>query len=60
LSPQRISCSKCGELLYAGIELETPMETIQRYNGYCPKCGNKLGFAIEKLKIQPQVAPPPQ
>jgi len=46
-------------MLYTGIELETPMETIQRFNGYCPKCGNKLGFTIEKLKIQPQVAPPP-
>jgi len=60
LSPQRIICSKCGDLLYTGLELETPSETIQRNGGYCPKCGKKLGFTIETLKIGPQTAPPPQ
>jgi RNase P subunit RPR2 len=60
LSPQRITCAKCGEPLYTGIELETPIETIQRLGGYCPKCGKKLGFAIENLKIQPQTSPPPR
>ncbi|OLB46571.1 hypothetical protein AUH73_00785 [archaeon 13_1_40CM_4_53_4] len=60
MSPQRIICAKCGEPLYTGIELETPSETIQRLGGYCPKCGKKLGFAIENLKIQPQSTPPTQ
>ncbi|HYU55698.1 MAG TPA: hypothetical protein VEL52_05695 [Candidatus Bathyarchaeia archaeon] len=60
MSPQRIICSKCGDLLYTGLELETPSEIIQRNGGYCPKCGKKLGFTIETLKIGPQTAPPTQ
>jgi DNA-directed RNA polymerase subunit RPC12/RpoP len=51
-------CRKCGELLYTGQELETPSEIIQRNGGYCPRCGSKLGFDIENLKIIPQVAVP--
>src|SRR2546425_11257104 len=51
LCPQRILCSKCGELLYTGLELETPGEIIQRNGGHCPKCGKKLGFDTENLKI---------
>ncbi len=39
--------------------METPSETIQRLGGYCPKCGKKLGFAIENLKIHPQTTTPP-
>lgn len=53
LSPQKILCSKCGEPLYTGFELETPSEIVQRNGGYCPKCGKKLGFEIESLKITP-------
>jgi ribosomal protein S27AE len=56
LSPQKILCSKCGESLYSGFELETPNETIQRNAGYCPKCGKKLGFETEALKITPVVS----
>jgi len=56
--PQKIQCSKCGEVLYTGIELETPSETIQRNGGYCPKCGKKLGFEIETLKIGPATSTP--
>jgi len=51
LLPQRIFCSKCSEPLYAGLELETPVEVIQRNGGYCPKCGKKLSFEVENLKI---------
>src|SRR5712692_8644631 len=58
LCPQRILCSKCGELLYSGLELETPGEIIQRNGGYCPKCGKKLGFDTENLKIIPQTPVP--
>ncbi|HZD13135.1 MAG TPA: hypothetical protein VE177_06425 [Candidatus Binatus sp.] len=49
--PQRIFCSKCSEMLYTGIELETPSEVIQRNGGYCPKCGKKLSFEVDNLKI---------
>ncbi|HEY4657125.1 MAG TPA: hypothetical protein VIH34_01410 [Candidatus Bathyarchaeia archaeon] len=59
MSPQRIQCSKCGEILYTGLELETPSEIIQRNGGYCPKCGKKLGFETENLKIAPSVPGPP-
>jgi hypothetical protein len=58
LCPQRILCSKCGELLYTGLELETPGEIIQRNGGYCPKCGKKLGFDTENLKIIPETPIP--
>ncbi len=57
--PQRILCAKCGELLYTGIELETPSEVIQRHGGYCPKCGKRLGFEMDSLKIVPAAAEPP-
>ena len=62
MSPQKILCSKCGEPLYQGLELETPSETIQRNTGYCPKCGKKLSFETETLKITPVSGPwpPPQ
>ncbi|HET7405041.1 MAG TPA: hypothetical protein VFJ63_02900 [Candidatus Bathyarchaeia archaeon] len=46
-------------MLYSGLELETPSEIIQRNGGYCPKCGNKLNFTIEALKIHPQAATTP-
>lgn len=46
-------CSKCGEPLYTGLELETPSEIVQRNGGYCPKCGKKLAFETESLKIIP-------
>ena len=57
--PQKIFCAKCGELLYTGLELETPSEIIQRHGGYCPKCGKKLGFETESLKIGSAAALPP-
>ena len=59
MSPQRIICAKCGEMLYTGLELETPSEIVQRNGGYCPKCGKKLGFETENLKIVPAVPEPP-
>ena len=46
-------------MLYTGLELETPTEIIQRNGGYCPKCGKKLGFETDNLKIAPVVPEPP-
>lgn len=51
--PQRIYCNNCGHELYVGLELESPLETIHRHGGFCPRCGNKLGFDIESIKITP-------
>jgi hypothetical protein len=48
--PQRVFCHACGATLYDGLELESPTEIIQRYNGTCPKC---LSFEPEAVKIIP-------
>jgi RNase P subunit RPR2 len=54
LLPQRIICKRCGSSLYEGIELESPADVIQRYNGICPNCGNKLEFNYENIRIIPK------
>jgi RNase P subunit RPR2 len=51
--PQRVFCDACGATLYDGLELESPTEIIQRYNGICPKCQKKLSFEPETVKILP-------
>ncbi|MCJ7455479.1 hypothetical protein MUP07_01885 [Candidatus Bathyarchaeota archaeon] len=51
--PQRVFCHACGATLYDGVELESPTEIIQRYNGACPKCQRKLSFEPETVKILP-------
>jgi DNA-directed RNA polymerase subunit M/transcription elongation factor TFIIS len=55
--PQKIFCNECGSILYHGLELETPLEIIQRHNGVCPQCKRKLDFETEKLKIIPYEEP---
>src|SRR2546430_13900443 len=64
LSPQRIICSKCGDLLYTGLELETPSEIIQRNGGgRAPAC-KKTRVSTESpekrppTKTHPQKTPP--
>src|SRR5256886_8276250 len=59
LSPQRIICSKCGDLLYTGLELETPSEIIQRNGGDRPHLGKKNRVTIQNMEIGPRTAPPP-
>jgi DNA-directed RNA polymerase subunit RPC12/RpoP len=51
--PQYVTCRNCGQLLYKGIELRPPDEIIQQNGGYCPKCGKKLIFRMEDVKIIP-------
>jgi hypothetical protein len=51
--PQKIVCAVCGSILYHGLELESPVEIIQRHNGVCPQCKRQLEFETEKLKIAP-------
>lgn len=51
--PQRVFCHTCGATLYDGLELESPTEIIQRYNGICPKCQKRLSFEPETVKIIP-------
>ncbi|MEM2922342.1 MAG: hypothetical protein QXF26_08525 [Candidatus Bathyarchaeia archaeon] len=49
--PQRILCSACKTILYEGLELEPPIEIIQRNNGFCPKCGKKLDYDSNSLRF---------
>jgi rubredoxin len=51
--PQKIVCQECGATLYDDFELESPVEIMQRYNGYCPKCNKKLDFDPDDVKIVP-------
>ena len=51
--PQRILCMGCNTSLYDGFELESPLEIIQRNNGVCPKCGRRLSFDPDAVKIVP-------
>jgi len=51
--PQKILCTGCNTILYDGFELESPLEIIQRNNGVCPKCGRKLGFDPDAIRIIP-------
>jgi hypothetical protein len=56
--PQRVFCDACGATLYDGLELESPSEIIQRYNGICPKCQKRLSFEPETVKILPHNGQP--
>lgn len=47
--PQRIVCGGCGLVLYEGIELESPVETVMRYGGHCPKCRKKLEYSPDNV-----------
>jgi len=51
--PQRIYCSGCQATLYDELELESPAEIINRYNGACPKCSKKLKFEPDAVKFIP-------
>lgn len=51
--PQKVTCSSCGVTLYNGVELESPLETISRFSGSCPKCGKKLNFDVGSIRIGP-------
>ena len=51
--PQRVYCSKCGYILFEGIELTPPDEIIQRFDGRCPKCGKKLSFEQGAVDVKP-------
>ena len=50
---QKILCTGCNTILYEGFELESPLEIILRNNGVCPRCGKKLYFDPDIIKIEP-------
>ncbi len=40
--PLCILCEDCGTILYEGTKPISPQDIIERYNGKCPECGEKL------------------
>ena len=50
--PQLVICHKCGAVLYEGIELKSPDEIIQSYDGKCPTCGKKLSYIPIDAKVR--------
>ena len=51
--PQRILCSKCGEVLYEGDLLKSPQDVIKKFEGKCPSCGKELCFETDGVKVKP-------
>jgi NAD-dependent SIR2 family protein deacetylase len=51
--PQRILCSKCGEVLYEGDLLKSPQDIIKKFEGKCPECGKDLCFETDGVKVKP-------
>lgn len=40
--PQKISCSKCGFVLYEDEELMQPVEILRKFEFQCPRCASSL------------------
>lgn len=49
--PQRIHCDTCGNILYEGIELKSPFEILELYEGKCPKCDRRLSSVPIRVNI---------
>ncbi|MEM2875487.1 MAG: hypothetical protein QXL67_00825 [Candidatus Bathyarchaeia archaeon] len=50
--PQKVICSKCGQVLFYGEELKTTDEIIDMNGGKCPNCGKELSFLPIKIEIK--------
>ena len=53
IMPQLVICNKCGAILYKNIELKSPDEIVQSYDGKCPNCGKKLSFIPKRVQVKP-------
>jgi hypothetical protein len=51
--PLLVVCHKCGAILSESIDLETPDEIIQPYDGKCPACRKKLSYIPIDYEIKP-------
>lgn len=49
--PQAIRCGKCRSILYEGMELKSPFEIIELYEGKCPKCSKRLSSVPIEVKV---------
>jgi predicted nucleic-acid-binding Zn-ribbon protein len=47
--PQKVSCSKCGFVLYEDEELMQPVEVLRKFEFQCPRCGSTLEFQTVKI-----------
>jgi len=50
--PQKIICSKCGDILYEGELLKSVQDVIKKFEGRCPSCGKELDFEVDKIYIK--------
>ncbi|MGD8564947.1 MAG: hypothetical protein PVF96_01195 [Candidatus Bathyarchaeota archaeon] len=51
--PQRVTCQKCGCVLYEDNELKTPEEILHKHDGKCPECGRKLALMPLDIEVKP-------
>jgi len=51
--PQLVICQKCGAVLYEGVELKTPYDIIEGYDGKCSNCGKKLSYIPIAAEVRP-------
>ena len=52
LTPQKIVCKACKEVLYESYELKPPAEIIEQLGGNCPRCGQKLRFDPNDVEVK--------
>lgn len=49
--PQKVICSKCGNVLYEDEELIQPVEILRRFEYRCPRCLTQLEVqSVKTLK----------
>ena len=51
--PQKTTCRDCGFILYEDMDLKSPDEIIEQYDGRCPQCGKKLTFVPSEVYVKP-------
>ncbi len=47
--PQKVSCSKCGYVIYENDELMQPVEILRKFEFRCPRCTSTLELQTVKI-----------
>jgi hypothetical protein len=50
--PQSILCEECDTVLYEGVEVKSPYEILELYEGKCPKCNRKLSATPIRVEVK--------